>query len=187
MELNCGTHDIEKNHIPDFCMCLRPDLIGEIGYFSEENYYGHIELSYRVCRFTGYKAGFIPDVHILLPGFVPCGECLYKDKCRLGSGGCFAKYRSIINEEFLENKWGFEETVRDMVWRAPGLLRRFSIPRRQGTAYNRNGLRQNQHGSRRLLRCGRKRSGYEQAAQSMKFLNQPDKGEEVHPSCQKSP
>ena len=116
LELNCGTHDIEKNHIPDFCMCLRPDLIGEIGYFSEENYYGHIELSYRVCRFTGYKAGFIPDVHILLPGFVPCGECLYKDKCRLGEGGCFAKYEKYHkNEEFLrKNKWRFEETVRDM-------------------------------------------------------------------------
>jgi hypothetical protein len=118
LELSCTKQDSDNNYIPGSCMCLRPDLIREIGYFCEENCFGDRELCYRVRHYTKFKAGFLTDVRIRLPVSVTCEECPYSNQCKLGkvAGTCFSKYeRYNKNDEFLKkNKWRFEETVRDM-------------------------------------------------------------------------
>jgi hypothetical protein len=117
-ELVSAPSDAQTCYIPGYCMGLRPELIKEIGYFCEENYYGEKELSYRVCNHTGFKAGFVPDVNVRLPETVSCGECAYSGRCTLDkvSDTCFKKYDKYDkNEAFRqENRWRFEETVRDM-------------------------------------------------------------------------
>ncbi len=117
-ELLFDPSDARTCYIPGYCMGLRPELIREIGYFCEENYFGETELSYRVCNHTVFKAGFVPDVNVRLPEPVSCGQCAYFDRCTLDKAAdtCFKKYdRYNKNEAFLqENKWRFEETIRDL-------------------------------------------------------------------------
>ena len=57
--------NIDENFVPFSCMALSPALLDEIGYLSEENYYGDKELSYRVVNFTRFKAGFVPNIHLI--------------------------------------------------------------------------------------------------------------------------
>ncbi len=118
LELSDNLSDVEKNYIPAHCMALKPELIKEIGYFCEENCFGAVELSYRVCNHTGFKAGFMTDVIIQMPQSIHCAECLFADRCKLDkeTNTCITKYsKGNINDEFLQkNKWKFEETMRDM-------------------------------------------------------------------------
>lgn len=118
LELSDNLSDIEKNYIPGYCMGLRPELIKEIGYFCEENCFGNVELTYRVCNHTKYKAGFATDILIQMPQSISCGSCTYANQCQLdkGSNTCFTKYNTQNkNDEFFSKaRWKFEETVRDM-------------------------------------------------------------------------
>ncbi|SHH59251.1 Glycosyl transferase family 2 [Sporobacter termitidis DSM 10068] len=118
LELTDNISDAEKSYIPDHCMCLRPELIKGIGYFSEENYFGAIDLSYRVCNHTGFKAGFMPNVHLRRPDPIPCSACTYFRECKLDKAPntCFSIYNKLNKDaDFLQkNKWKFEETVRDL-------------------------------------------------------------------------
>lgn len=118
LELSDNLSNVEKNYIPGYCIGLRPELLKEIGYFCEENYYGDMELSYRVCNYTNFKAGFITDVSIQMPQSIECNACIYKNNCKLDqiTNTCFTKYDKLnINDAFLQKyKWKFEETMRDM-------------------------------------------------------------------------
>jgi glycosyltransferase involved in cell wall biosynthesis len=125
---NAGTHayleltgsmcDAGKSCIPGRLMGLKPDLIDEIGYFCEENYYEDIDLTYRVCHHTNFKAGFVTGVTIRLPQTAVCQACLWQSKCKLGqkNAPCITRYEKYEKtEEFLQkNKWKFDETMRDM-------------------------------------------------------------------------
>lgn len=117
-ELDGNTADAEKNYIPGNFMCLKPELIKELGYFCEENYLDAVDLTYRVCNLTDYKAGFVTDVSIQMPQSITCAACDYAEKCKLDkdTNTCFTKYKKMNkNAEFLQkNKWKFEETMRDM-------------------------------------------------------------------------
>jgi glycosyltransferase involved in cell wall biosynthesis len=118
LELSDNRLDVDRNYIPGYCMGLRPELIKELGYFCEENYFGEMELCHRVCNYTNWKAGFLPDVNVTLPQKINCSDCLYADKCTMNkeNGSCFQKYeQKYKNEEFLKKyRWKFEETMKDM-------------------------------------------------------------------------
>jgi len=118
LQLSDNISDVDKNYIKSNCMCLSPELLKEIGYFCEENYYGDRELSYRVCNYTNFKAGYLNDVSIQMPQAISCADCLYTDRCKLNQAAdtCITKYQALNkNEAFLQkNKWRFEETMRDM-------------------------------------------------------------------------
>jgi glycosyltransferase involved in cell wall biosynthesis len=118
LELYGNASDVLHNFIPGCCMGLRPELMGEIGYFCEENCYGERELSYRVCNHTKYKAGFMTDVAVQILEPTDCALCAYAEKCVLdkSENTCLSFYtKRNKNKEFLEQfRWKFEETVRDM-------------------------------------------------------------------------
>jgi hypothetical protein len=106
------------HYVPDHCMCLSPELIRRIGYFSEENCFGPVELSYRVCSHTDFKAGFVPHIKIQRPQTVSCAECSYSGSCKLDkvSNTCFTRYdKAVHTDDFMKKyRWKFDETVRDM-------------------------------------------------------------------------
>nr|WP_242822993.1 glycosyltransferase [Syntrophobotulus glycolicus] len=106
-----------KSFIPGSCLCLKPELIEKVGYWSEENCFGDIELSFRVNNFTSFKAGFITDVELSILQNVDCAGCQYKDSCKLNKAGgktCFSEYKNL-NDIFRDKFWWkFKETVTDM-------------------------------------------------------------------------
>jgi glycosyltransferase involved in cell wall biosynthesis len=118
LELTDNKADIVKNRIPGCLMALKPELIREIGFFCEESCYGDIELTYRVCNHTQFKAGFVPDVSVIRPQAAACTQCAYVQSCKLDKAALtcsvlFDKYNK--NEEFLRAfEWKFEETARDL-------------------------------------------------------------------------
>lgn len=108
----------EQNYIPGCCMCLRPELIKEIGYWCEENCFGDIELSNRVNNYTSFKSGFVTDISVKMPQTMECGSCQYKDMCTLDKyrDTCFTNYQKLYkNDAFREKfRWKFIETLRDL-------------------------------------------------------------------------
>ena len=118
LELDNTTPNIEQNYIPGSLMCLRPELINQIGYWCEENCYGDIELSNRVNNFTPFKTGFMTNISIKMPQTAECETCPYKSQCTLNkiTESCFTNYHKLYkNEEFKRNfKWKFDETLIDL-------------------------------------------------------------------------
>lgn len=118
LELDNTYPDIMRNYVPGCCMCLRPELIKEIGYWSEENYFGDVELSNRINNYTDFKSGFVTDINIKMPQVIDCASCPYKDQCNLDKyfETCFTEYQSLykIYDFKKKFKWKFDETVKDM-------------------------------------------------------------------------
>ncbi len=118
LELDNTTQNIEQNYVPGCCMCLSPNLIKEIGYWCEENYYGEIELCNRVNNFTSFKSGLVPNISIKMPQTLECSTCQYNAQCTLNKSTetCFTNYNKLYkNNEFKNDfKWKFEETIVDM-------------------------------------------------------------------------
>ena len=97
LELKNSDQNVLENYIPSNCMCLRPELIKEIGYLCEENCYDDIELSYRVNNYTSFKAGFTKDITIKMPQSSECKS-----------------YQYTYDEFKKKFKWKFDETLKDM-------------------------------------------------------------------------
>jgi glycosyltransferase involved in cell wall biosynthesis len=110
--------DAMRNYVPGCCMCLSPKLIEETGYLSEENYFGDIELCYRINNYTDFKTGFVKNISIKMPQAIKCGECKYKNRCELYNSGqtCFTNYRRLYkNDDFKRNfRWKLYETIADL-------------------------------------------------------------------------
>ncbi len=118
LELDNTTPNIEQNYIPGCCLCLRPELLKEIGYWCEENCYGEVELSNRVNNYTSFKTGFATNISIQMPQTLDCSECQYHAQCTLDkmTETCFTNYNKLYkNEEFKKSfKWKFDETIVDL-------------------------------------------------------------------------
>lgn len=82
-QLKNGFVDITLDFVPGCCQCLRPELIQQIGYWSEENCYGDAELSIRVNNYTSFKAGFITSIEIDMQQEIPCDQCQAQQWCKL--------------------------------------------------------------------------------------------------------
>lgn len=118
LELNKKSADLNRAFLPGCCQCLRPELIEKIGYWSEENGFGDIELSARVNHFTSFKVGFVPDIIIRMPQSIECRNCPYKNQCRLDKyhNNCFTIYKKLYKHHNFRKKfnWKLIETFNDM-------------------------------------------------------------------------
>lgn len=118
LELIDTSPNIEQNFIPGCCQCLRPELINEIGFWSEESCLGEAEISLRVNNYTSFKVGFNTNISIKMPQTIECTECQYKDLCTLNKYNetCFTIYRKLYkNDEFIKKyHWKFDEILKDI-------------------------------------------------------------------------
>lgn len=118
LELMHASPDVEQDLVPGCCQCLRPGLIKEIGYWSEENYAGEAELSLRVNNYSSYEAGFVTDISIKMPQTLDCNACIHRDNCKLNKSSvtCFTIYQKLYkNREFMKKfGWKFDETIKDL-------------------------------------------------------------------------
>ena len=121
LQLKNGIVDTILDFIPGHFQCLRPELIREIGYWSEENYYGDAELSIRVNNYTSFKAGFVTDIDIDMTQIIPCDQCNAKKWCKLDKvqNTCFAiRNKSHRNESAAAKfKVKYLETFRELAAR----------------------------------------------------------------------
>lgn len=118
LEIDKSYPDIMRNYVPGCCMCLRPELINQIGYWCEENCFGDIELSNRVNNYTNFMAGFITNISIKTPQIIDCTACQYNHQCSVNKhcDTCFTEYSKLyINLDFRNRfEWKFNETLKDM-------------------------------------------------------------------------
>ena len=82
-ELKEGKVGEPLDFVPGCCQCLRPELIKETGYWSEECGYGDAELSPRVNHYTSFKAGLVTSIEIEMTQTIPCGQCQASKWCKL--------------------------------------------------------------------------------------------------------
>jgi glycosyltransferase involved in cell wall biosynthesis len=118
LQLVHSSTDVEQDFVPGCLQCLRPELIEELGYWSEENCAGEAELSLRVNNYSSFTAGFMTDISINMLQTLDCTQCQYNSLCQLNKSTqtCFSMYKNRYkNDVFKEKeKWKFEETVKDM-------------------------------------------------------------------------
>ncbi len=124
LQLTNGYVDVLLDFIHGCCMGMRPELIKEIGYWSEETCYGDAELSPRVVNYTDFKAGFMSD-HNMIPLIVidmaqsiTCAECIARDQCKQDkvNNTCFNIHRnSYKNAPFVTAyKWKYLEFFKEL-------------------------------------------------------------------------
>ncbi len=124
LELKNGKVDEVLDFVHGCCMCLRPELIEEIGYWSEENGYGDAELCPRITNYTSFKVGFMTDIDynpiidFTMEQRVSCDECTARDYCKLDKteNTCFTINSSRYkNESFASKfKWKYLETFKEL-------------------------------------------------------------------------
>lgn len=118
LELIHSTPDVERDFVPGCCQCLRPELIKQLGYWSEENCCGESEISLRVNNYSSFQAGFMTDVSVNMLQNLDCAQCQYNSLCKLNKTDktCFSIYHKLYkNDEFMKRyKWKFDEMLKDM-------------------------------------------------------------------------
>lgn len=118
LELKNAKVDEEMDFLHGCLQCLRPELISEIGYWSEENGYGDAELSPRVVNYTSFKVGFLTTVEIDMTQSMTCEECQVKELCKLNRSinTCFSLSKNAnVNEPFARKfKWKYLETFKEL-------------------------------------------------------------------------
>ncbi|MFT3984317.1 MAG: glycosyltransferase [Lachnospiraceae bacterium] len=118
LEVDNSHPDINRNYVPGYCVCLRPELINEIGYWSEENCFGDVELSNRINNYTSFKTGFVTNISIQMPQTLECSSCEYRAQCPLNKykETCFTNYPKLNCYETFKKmyQWKFDETVNDL-------------------------------------------------------------------------
>jgi hypothetical protein len=118
LELKNADINAVMDFIPGQLQCLRPSIIKEIGYWSEENGFGDAELSPRIVHYTGFNVGFITTIEIDMTQKIPCNECKGKEFCTLSRSvhDCFSLSKRLNkNESFVDkNTWKFQETFQQL-------------------------------------------------------------------------
>ncbi len=101
LQLKNGIVGEPMDFVPGCCQCLRPELIKEIGYWSEENHYGDAEMSPRINNYTSFKAGFMTSIKIDMTQEIDCGKCAANKWCKRASNKetCFE-----IRDRLYKNK-----------------------------------------------------------------------------------
>jgi hypothetical protein len=118
LELKNANIDAVMDFVPGSLQCLRPELIKEIGYWSEENGFGDAELSPRITHYTSFKAGFLTTVDIEMVQTIGCNECQGRDFCKLSRSvkNCFMlSKRRNMNESFVKKHgWKCKESFKEL-------------------------------------------------------------------------
>ena len=118
LQLKNAAVGTDLDFVPGHLQCLSPELINEIGYWSEENGYGDAELSPRVNHYTSYKAGYLTTIEIDMKQSIGCDECKGRDLCKLSKSinTCFSLgMKSNMNESFVKKHgWKYLETFKEL-------------------------------------------------------------------------
>ena len=118
LQLKNADIDAPMDFIPGQLQCLRPRLIKEIGYWSEENGFGDAEISPRITHYTNFTVGFITTIEIDMTQRITCEECVGQRFCTLdrNNNDCFLLCRlRNKNELFVEkNTWKFKQTFQEL-------------------------------------------------------------------------
>lgn len=124
LELKNGYVDVLLDFVHGCCMGMRPELIKEIGYWSEETCYGDAELSPRVVNYTNFKAGFMSDQYMMsqividMAQSITCEECIVKEYCKLDKvyNTCFNIHQDYYkNTPFVTKyKWKYLEFFKEL-------------------------------------------------------------------------
>jgi len=124
LQLTNGHIDVPLDFVHGCCMGMRPELIQQIGYWSEEVCYGDAELTPRVMHYTNFKAGYMSDqnmvsqIEIDMTQKIPCNECIVQGYCKQDkiTRTCFDIHRSVhVNEPFVSKfKWKYLEFFKEL-------------------------------------------------------------------------
>jgi glycosyltransferase involved in cell wall biosynthesis len=124
LELKNGYVDVLLDFVHGCCMAMRPELIKEIGYWSEETCYGDAELTPRIANYTGFKAGFMSDQNMMplividMAQSITCDECKAKAYCKQDRGlnTCFNIHsNSYQNSSFATKyKWKYLDFFKEL-------------------------------------------------------------------------
>lgn len=109
---------LQMGFVEGCCQCLRPEVLNRLGYWSEENGMGDMEICHRIAHFTPYKMGFLPGIEIDQLQSVSCEDCAGKSRCSLDTDKrtCFSirdeKYR---NPQFRNTYgWKYKKCILEM-------------------------------------------------------------------------
>lgn len=109
---------VQRGFVEGCCQCFRPELLELLGYWSEENCMGDVEICHRIANYTPYKMGFIPGIEIDQIQFVHCDSCCGKSRCSLNKQGknCFDIHREKYNNPRFRNTygWKYEKCILEM-------------------------------------------------------------------------
>ncbi|NLO96878.1 MAG: glycosyltransferase family 2 protein [Peptococcaceae bacterium] len=118
LELKNAQIDCIMDFVPGHLQALRPELIKEIGYWSEENGYGDAEISPRIVHYTSFKAGFLTNVEIDMTQTIGCNQCEGRKFCKLNRSinTCYMlSKKSNMNESFAKQaKWKYLATFKEL-------------------------------------------------------------------------
>ncbi len=118
LELKNAQIDTIMDFIPGCLQGLRPELIKQIGYWSEESGYGDAEISPRIVHYTPFKVGFVTDVEIDMTQSIDCNQCGGQTFCKLHRSvkSCFTIGKtSNVNESFASKfKWKYLECFKEL-------------------------------------------------------------------------
>lgn len=118
LELKNAAVGVDLDFVPGQLQCLRPELIEQIGYWSEENGYGDAELSPRVVHYTPFKVGYLTTVEIDMNQYIGCDQCQGRDICKLSRSinPCYSlSKKSNYNESFVKRfGWKYLETFKEL-------------------------------------------------------------------------
>lgn len=118
LQLKNAAVGVDLDFVPGHLQCLRPELINEIGYWSEETGYGDAELSPRVNHYTTFKAGYLTTIEIDMKQSIGCDECQCRDMCKLSKSinTCFTLGKKAnMNESFVKkNGWKYTEIFKEL-------------------------------------------------------------------------
>jgi len=115
-----GYLQITKGFVEGCMQCLRPELLDTLGYWCEECCMGDVEICERICRRTGFKAGYLPAIKIDRLQSIDCGVCMGKQLCGLYGNrdgkDCFAiRQERYRNPQFREEYgWKYRKCLDDM-------------------------------------------------------------------------
>ncbi|UWG98287.1 glycosyltransferase [Dehalobacter sp. DCM] len=134
--------DAHDHYVPGDILCLKPDLIRKIGYFSEENYHGSMELFNRANNYTPHKTAILLNVAISIPSQVTCAECPCQNICELDTPQktCITLYEELNSNAAFRKKfyWKYNETCKDLISgaRTPYCTSQFSDDSVSSVPYN---------------------------------------------------
>ena len=91
------------------CLCLRPEVIEQLGYFNEETGRCDSDYSIRIKEFTNYKMALVSSIVIDQKQKIDCSECIINNICKakINNTTCFkirdSKYQNLIFEANSKN------------------------------------------------------------------------------------